>query len=169
MKGLDDIIADFESASVTGEADIYTGKGAFVSDFNTEYTPRTFQQTDNKEKYFIVFDDKYNPIEFVVEQNRRHDLSAKISVMQDAINSLLLHDPRWIYAKYGKGVSKINDNLYRVEIERTKGIGPLPDIAKVIEFHVSDDEVLTKLRLATVAARKNNVTELASHEVVFRY
>ncbi len=169
MKGLDDIIEDFENAPVIGEADIYAGKGAFVSDFNTAYTPRTFQQSDNKEKYFVIFDDNHNPVEFLIEQNRRHDLSAKIPVMQDTIRSLLLHDPRWVYANYKNNISKINDNLYRVEVERQKGMGPIPDIGKFVEFYVSDDEVLTKLRLVTFTERKGKFDELACHEVAFKY
>lgn len=176
MKTLDDIIKDFAAKDVIGEGEVCTGTGAFVSDFDTMYTPAKenepsqFFQDSGLQAHEIDFDTNYQPTAFRVAQNRLHDITSKMSFMQEAITELLLHDPRWVFATYGSKATKVNNNLYTIEIDKvSSGVSLLPSVSRVVELHISDDEILTKLRFVTIATRNSLQTELAYREVNFVY
>lgn len=177
MKTLDEIIKDFCDSDVMGEGEVQTGGGAYVTDFDTYYYTKNDDEPANfvqegipYGEYQVDFDANYQTVAFSATQLRFHDLTPRISAMQDILKGLLLHDPRWVFANYGQNITKVNNNLYTVEVERVTVPGKLlPDIVKVVEFHVSDDEILTKLRSVTSAERNGMSTETAVSEINFVY
>ncbi len=176
MKTLGEIIADFEGKEVIGEGDVFTGNGILVSDFYTGYAPADgskpirYNHKNGVTLYEIGMDSNYLPISLNVTKNRLHDLSSKLNLMKDAVNMMLFGDPRWVYKNYNSKISKVNNNLYTVEVDRkSSGINMLPEIAIVVELHVSDDDVLKKTRIVTLAVQKNSQKELGTEEINFVY
>lgn len=170
MKTLDQIIKDFETNTVNGEGDIFDGDGHFASDFDTLYDKDLFSQFEQMGEYGIDFGQNYTPKSFMITQSRMHDLSSQIQTEQERLKSLLVHDPRWVYYNYKQNIQQVNKNLYTIEIDRAKGIGGVvPDLVRVVEFHVTDDDTLERLDFIVKAITPNKTKVLATHKVSFVY
>lgn len=173
MVSLEEVINKFESGVVGGAGRIYGVGAQDTKLFSTLYMPQLFIDENWLEaRDELNFDADYNLSGMRLFRKYRKLDEENVIDMSVYVKPLLkrweltklIHDPRYIYEHNKDKITKVNDNLYTLDLDYDLG-SALPAVKMRINF-VLEFEQLESLKISSVDAEGK---ETPRSQVAFNY
>lgn len=157
MVSLEEAVKDFAESTRSVKYSMYfpydnTGMYEYAE---LHYSPRSLITTDLPTKREFVFDEKYG-LSDIIDGNGtglfRASQGGKVS-KNDYYGIYLMQglglDPRYILEEYHDNITKVNDNLYRIQLTKNSN-----GITYFSEMYLSSDGKLEKMRVYQLNGKK---------------